>query len=579
MSTPRGPTEVKDIDTEEEDTKYSESKPVQNQNSIQHGLDSEENSHEKYISGQLDKPENRWATAIIAIFVTGGLMFYFRSKIISFYAAYFEECSEDDKQATLAVFHHVLQQLFDGELWDEIHIFFRCILFPICLISYFDTFAYKYTKSVFEILWHPFANIVRIFLDLSFTLFWPTGQTTHKWLMHAIVFLSILCVSILDLFVRIKDINMETPMKKWSDFFYWIKIVRLIAKLHTFSVAILLVYNFFSYHQDYQQINPWNKYRRQYSKTKSLAGEYIIIILFLFISLFFEAYFIEYDDKLKNSQFYDVLYAFICGNWRDIFIPIFTYPLETFLIFLGLLSVNYGRNIMKGLLTYWIIMTSHRTILTILSLIVVWEIKHFDKELEHFTDDIFTTTDQDKIKNRFNNFETKTQQMKLLKTKLFWIIHFIMLERVVFIFLDFYNFFCATKNNWSNAVFLSRHLFQVALIGWVFNSVASFNRKYPGYMIKRLNVLRLKHFIESRNNKDDKETQIQNEREFKLWLKYIEQDSFKRDFTFELVFGMKIDAKWFGGVTMLQTIFMLVSKYNSGAHQDDIDHWREMIQC
>eukprot|EP00483_Globobulimina_turgida_P003939 UN03947 len=100
--------------------------------------------------------------------------------------------------------------------------------------------------------------------------------------------------------------------------------------------------------------------------------------------------------EAERANYFEIFYKFLTGSWSSIIFPLFVYP-ETVLFIMTFSLFSFGRKILKGLLTYCLLISGHVTIVTILSLVIVWEIERFDHDLKRNLIDAFEKTIDVKI--------------------------------------------------------------------------------------------------------------------------------------------------------------------------------------
>merc|ERR1712129_238055 len=240
-----------------------------------------------------------------------------------------------------------------------------------------------------------------------------------------------------------------------------------------------------------------------------------------------------------------------------------------------------GRNILKGLLTYCVLISGHVTVVTVLSLVIVWEIERFEDDLKYNLIQIFERNDGgDKVKSTAKHRLYIFDQLKIkrdeLVPQLSILFHYLIVDRLLFIVLDFWNFVCDERIEFNMYAFTARHLFQLMLTGFVIFKMAMFNVKWPHTLIDTVHRWRLQAWIDSMVGDEEAGDEVKSEhaesyyrssrflvdREYKLWIGYLSQERFVKRFGFR-IFGYKVDIRWFTISFAFQLAFIGIGMKNT----------------
>lgn len=509
-------------------------------------------------------------------------------------------------------------------LWFIIKVILRYLLFTLCLMSYFwdDSNGEQHvthTKSPINkskdeleandnksqsrksIVFRYTESALNNFLQVSFTAFWPRSSGSHS----VIKFATIINVILLPIFNILLTYSRVKRKGEWT-LFTFMKIGRKVVQLGLFMYGVNLGRIYFSrpeiYPQDVKFAKmPWKKFRnkdsvsstsQKHSKTLIKSGTMLILIGLIFACVF-EAYLMEYQHlnrregariiEADRSNYLQIFYKFITGSWTNTMFPLFVYP-EIIAICIGLCFVSFGRKLLKGLLTYCLLISGHVTVVTILSLVIVWEIERFDTDLRYNLIQTFEKTDNIKssAKKRLYIFDQIKIKRDELIPSLSILFHYLVIDRLLFIIFDFYNFTCDKTIDFNVYAFIARHLFQLVLTMWVVWKMARFNVKWPNQLIDTVHRWRLQSWIQSIDDKDDntdtkdkssasyyQSTRYFLDREYELWKDYLSQDRFVKRFGFR-IFGYRVDIRWFTLSFGFQLAFIFIGMTKTYASVDTI---------
>ena len=234
---------------------------------------------------------------------------------------------------------------------------------------------------------------------------------------------------------------------------------------------------------------------------------------------------------------------------------------------------TFTNHILRGLMSYYLIISGHRSVVTILSLIVVWDINRFNKELDENIEKFKNFNQgQQSSKDRFVSIEQILIKRDNILPGLNYITHYLIIDRILYLLFDFWNITCdKTKAFKIGALFL-RHLFHFTLNGWIIFEMARFNQTWPSKLVYTVNEWRLRNWIlkpldddksKSIDLMEDETKEAENNdindyfaKEFKLWDKFLTQYHFKKKFRFRL-FEYNVDIRWFTISFIMQIVFAL----------------------
>ena len=545
-------------------------------------------------------------------------------------------------------------------LWWAMKAFFRYLLFSLCVISYFweetnsdhvtkentspnnkkdelqpnsndnirsKSFLFRYTESA-----------LNNFLSVGFTAFWPRKTVSHaviKWVST----LSVILLPIIQILLTYSRVHKRA---EWT-FFEIMKILRKIIQLGLFMYGVYLGRRYFSrppiYPKDVKFATmPWKRFRNKDASLRSgrsPRGSTIWILAGLLIACILEAYLMEYAGLNRREgarlaaadrgNYLQIFYKFITAGWTSTLFPLFVYP-EIVAICIGCVFIESGRKLLKGLLTYCLLISGHVTVVTILSLVIVWEIERFDYDLKYNLIETFERTEnvQNTAKRRLYIFDQIKIKRDELIPQLSILFHYLVIDRLCFIILDFWNFTCDKKIDFNVYAFVARHAFQLVLTGWVVWKMARFNVTWPYKLIDTVHRWRLQSWINSvdkykitdsskvfnaEEDDDGKEMEEKPivtsvvdtlggggnrkviddndnngsyyngsyynssryflDKEYELWEQYLSQERFVKRFGFR-IFGYRVDIRWFTLSSLFQLAFLGIGYTKYGTAFDSI---------
>eukprot|EP01083_Nonionella_stella_P278913 948592_1 len=515
------------------------------------------------------------------------------------------------------------------QLWSLLKLMCRYLLFSLCMISYFwkappqqqdlaqspqssedITTSSTQPKNFKALVLQYTDSILNHFLQITFTAFWPRRVTTHT-VIHVVSYLNVIVLPLLYIcsgFCR--------GHGSWT-FFRTMKYLRRFVQQSLFIYGVYLGKQYFRrppiYPKDVKFAKmPWKRYRNldastgQRTMRKSSRSSKWILCGLLFTCVL-EAYLMEYQrlNRREGARILDadrsnyalIFHKFITGKLGLVIFPLFVYP-EVLVLIVTLCFSSWGRKLIKGLCTYGVLISGHVTVVTILSLVLVWEIERFDCDLRCNLIDTFQKTSDAKAsaKRRLYIFDQIKIKRDELIPHLSVLFHYLIIDRLLFMISDFWNFTCDQNIDFNMAAFIARHLFQLVLTTYVVLKMALFNVNWPYQLIDTVRRWRLQSWISSVDQgtsqkymkskpetNDFKEmesltktdgllmepssvastrsyydsTRYFLDREYELWSQYLSQERFVKRFGFR-IFGYRVDIRWFTLSFAFQLSFIVV---------------------
>ena len=485
--------------------------------------------------------------------------------------------------------NNIQHSLAKDGYFKGLQILSRFLIFALCVMAPYcnDISIYKndnrndsdWRHNEIETPYSIEDSLLFSFINAGFVGFWPKNNVIF-YFQYIFLILSTVINTVIE-YYRYES-NTESPSLFWGRM--------KVAKYAVASLSVIIgipvgsayinsrvrkVRSYIEHQNEYKDqstyfrlVKPQDISKREYI----MFGCFIAAVLYEACSIKFNTVYNIYSNPLSMEIFSETVYNFLCGNWRDTIILLVGYPYLFILLVFGLYKLNMDYMYpIKSLSLYFVVTCSHRSVISILIMIIMWEIRKLSKDLNStlFDSQIFSRLDKETSKSRLSAFDHVRLKLKLYIPAIQSLVLYLTFDRIFILVSDFWDYQCDKQKEWIVSALFVKDVYYMLCTWMMLYEMALFNNKWPKDLIFEINYWRLKSWTEyGKNNNNIDNNYI--DKEYELWIEMLSQKSYFRENSFRF-FGKKVEIRWFGVPVMIQVIITLAVFAQKSIKIDSLD--------